>query len=325
MAKNGPLQGMTKIFLLVSSTKTHDVKSQARVTNMNVHRPSVNSYKHTKVYPARKTKNLGNTENVSFTTNQLLTDLNVDDNGFMHTSTSECDSSIYSTDTSMVVEAGKRSFQHSQECKHPSLLGVQQPLLAEQENYTFSGNKNETRSFAGENTYTKSCSDDSLTQDSSYTGYQIQIPHNTVPCNVNHFKQTSVDNIPSQDVGITLQSWLADSKISFLGNKNKTESFDGEFTDANIRETLLYDNMFENCGDSMNVMDTAALEQDINQNCSRNCTDQPGQFQEYTCGLIHANAIQHGLFGFMPKGPLKIYDGNPVSWNSIPDIIKLTC
>ena len=169
--------------------------------------------------------------------------------------TSECDSSVCSIDTSMVVETGKRSFQHSQECKHPSLLGVQQPLLAEQENYTFSGNKNKTGSCTGENTYTESCSDNSLTQDSSHTGYQIQIPHNTIPCNVNHFKQIHVDNIPSQDVGIMVQPRLTGSKLSVLGNKNKTGSFDGDFTDANIRETVLYDNIFENCGDSMNVME----------------------------------------------------------------------
>ena len=132
------------------------------------------------------------------------------------------------------------------------------------------------------------------------TGYQIQISDNRVPCNINRFKHTNVENIPSQDVG-TLQPQLADSKISFLGNKNKTGSFYGDFTDANIRETILYDNTFENCGDSMNVMDTAVLEQDINQNCSRNSTDQPGQSEEHTCGLVHANAIQNGILASYPK------------------------
>ena len=29
-----------------------------------------------------------------------------------------------------------------------------------------------------------------------------------------------------------------------------------------------------------------------------------------------------GTFGFIPRGPLKIYDGTSVSWNPIPDIIR---
>ena len=76
---------MPQNVLPVSSTKSHNVKSRARVTNTNVHRPSVNSYNHTKVYPARKTKNLGNTENVPVPLHkfQFLTDLNADDNGFV--------------------------------------------------------------------------------------------------------------------------------------------------------------------------------------------------------------------------------------------------
>ena len=32
--------------------------------------------------------------------------------------------------------------------------------------------------------------------------------------------------------------------------------------------------------------------------------------------------MPNGIFGFIPRGPLKIYDGTSVSWNPIPDIIR---
>ena len=67
-------------------------------------------------------------------------------------------------------------------------------------------------------------------------------------------------------------------------------------------------------------MDTAFLQQFVDQNC--NSTDLVGQFQVDTGDTIHENAILNGFFGVIPKGPLKVYDGSPVSWNYIPDIFR---
>ena len=36
--------------------------------------------------------------------------------------------------------------------------------------------------------------------------------------------------------------------------------------------------------------------------------------------MVHRNGTHTDQFGFIPKGPLKVYDGNPVPWNSVPDI-----
>ena len=100
--------------------------------------------------------------------------MNGEDNGCVDNSTSR-DSSVYDTGSLCVTNASKRSFQHSQECKCPSRLSKPQSLLAAQENLTFLGNKNKTGFLAGDSIYTKTSSDDSITQNSSDT--------HVVPCN----------------------------------------------------------------------------------------------------------------------------------------------
>ena len=68
-------------------------------------------------------------------------------------------------------------------------------------------------------------------------------------------------------------------------------------------------------------MDTALLEQDLYQYCSLNSINESGQVQN-TCDMVHRNGVHTDQFGFIPKGPLEVYDGNPVPWNSVPDIIR---
>ena len=133
-----------------------------------------------------------------------------------------------------------------------------------------------------------------------------------MPCNTNYGQQTYCDINPLQDIGTIFQPQLVGSKNSFSGNKNKNWVFGSGFHRV----------ASEDPGDDMNVMDTAFLQQFVDQNCSRNSTDLAGQFQVDTCDIIHENAMQNGFFGFIPKGPLKVYDGSPVSWNYIPDIIR---
>ena len=125
-----------------------------------------------------------------------------------------------------------------------------------------------------------------------------------------------------QDVGTTFQPLLAGQKFSSSGNKNKTGFFDQGSTGTNIGKDSNDEYNFQNYGDDINVMDTAFSQQVIDQNCSPNSTDLVGQFQVHTCDTVHENAMQNGFFGFIPKDPLKIYDGNTLSWNSIPDIIR---
>ena len=55
--------------------------------------------------------------------------------------------------------ASKHSFQHSNECEHPSSLGTSQPRLAAQANSLSHGNKNETGFCIGDKANTKTESD----------------------------------------------------------------------------------------------------------------------------------------------------------------------
>ena len=150
----------------MSASSIKPYVSNPRLKNASNFPHSVNSDNHTIVHSAKKTQILHNTENVPVSLHnrfQVLTDFNADDNGSIQTSTSACDLNMCDTDTLHFVEADMRSFQHSQECKHSSSLGVPQPLLADQANYSFSGNKNETGYFERGNNYTKTCSGVSYT------------------------------------------------------------------------------------------------------------------------------------------------------------------
>ena len=234
------------------------------------------------------------------------------------------DSNVKTTDTYLVVAGENRLEEHSQKCKHPSLLGALQPCRADQQNSYFSGNKNKTGSFGMGNICTKYSSDDSLSQDSSDSACPEKIAGIIVP-SVNNCDKNTVVAISSQDVGIQSQPQLADLKHYFSGNKNKPGSFDGG-SYANTRE--IFDNYvengddeFEHCGYDFNVIDTVISDLELHQNCSHNNTDHTCQFSDNTGGLKQVNDLPDATFGFIPTGPLKIYDGTSVSWNPIPDII----
>ena len=90
-------------------------------------------------------------------------------------------------------------------------------------------------------------------------------------------------------VGSQLQPLLAAPKTFFLGNKNKTGSFDGEYIDANINDNA--HSHVENCGDSLNVIDTVLLDQQLYQKCNLNSTDPLGQ--EFNTGdLTYTSTTQ---------------------------------
>ena len=116
-------------------------------------------------------------------------------------------------------------------------------------------------------------------------------------------------------------SWLIKSTC-FSCNKNKTGFSDGDYMGANIIEDSPYDNNVENCGDVTDVMDIAISEQDLYQNCSHNSSNDSGKVQNSVCDTVYTNGIHTDVFGFIPKGPLKLYDGNPTTCNCISDIIR---
>ena len=102
---------------------------------------------------------------------------------------------------------------------------------------------------------------------------------------------------------------MADKNHTFLGNKNKTESFDGDAMDANLLQVSPI-NGNENHGDVIDIMDTVNLDQALFQNCSVNKFNDLGHVQNLSCDTVDTKGIQTE-FDFIPKGPLRLYDGDP--------------
>ena len=269
----------------------------------------VNNAMDKSAYCVKKTKVLHHEKNAPVSLSNRFQVFNTlpDDNNTCIDQSISRDSSMYSTELK-VGDASKRSFQHSRECKHPSSLGVLQPLLAAQANSHYQGNKNKTGSFVGDKVHTKTKSD-------NLTVPKLSDSHVT-PCGTSQV----VTNVPhlSQDLGIIQQPQLAATKQSFLGNKNKTGYFDGDIKHANALQNLNV--MCESYGDVMNVMDNSHLDQVSDQNCSRNSTGDLNHVTNLSYDTVDTKEVQ--TFGFIPKGPLKLYDGDPGLCNNIPDIIS---
>ena len=102
------------------------------------------------VYRARKTKALHKQKNVAVPLSNRVTVLasTANDNNACSDQSISRDSSGHNTDLND-GDASKRSFQHSNECKHPSSLGIPQPRLAVQANSLSHGNKNKTGFLLG--------------------------------------------------------------------------------------------------------------------------------------------------------------------------------
>ena len=288
--------------MLASPPKKHYLRNPLK------HPVHVNTATDKSACSANKTKVLRNEKNVPvalFNRFQILDTLPDDHNTCTSQSISR-DSSVYSIELKD-GHASKRSFQHSWECKHPSSLGTSQPLLAAQENSYCQGNKNKTGFFVGDNMHTKTKSD-------NFTVPNLSDLHVT-SCETSQVVKDS-PNI-SQDLGIIYQPQLAEFEHSFLGNKNKTGYFDGDIKNANDLQDL--NAMYENHGDVIDVMDTKNLQQVSDQNCSRNSANDSSHVHYLPYDTVDTSESQ--TFGFIPKGTLKLYDGDPGVCNSIPDII----
>ena len=105
-------------------------------------------------------------------------------------------------------DASKRSFQHSNECEHPSSLGIPQPELAVQANSLSHGNKNETGFFIGDKAHTKTDSDNGIVTNLSDS--------HVTPCETSQVVTNSLQ-LP-QDLGIIQQPQLAETNQFFCGN-----------------------------------------------------------------------------------------------------------
>ena len=195
-----------------SATKVHDLKVRPCVLHANVHPSCANSVKSYQANTGKQQRMVPNNQNVHIPLHnrfQVLTNSDAESEASVPIDITQHDSNVKYTENSMVVGGDKHLEKHSQECKHPSVLGVSQPFWAIQQNYSFSGNKNKTGSFGMGNIRTKTCLDDSLSHDSSDSVCPGNISGNIVPCVNNFFKDTIVA-VSSQDVGIKTQPQLAD-------------------------------------------------------------------------------------------------------------------
>ena len=69
-------------------------------------------------------------------------------------------------------------------------------------------------------------------------------------------------------------------------------------------------------------MDTDYWLFDVNRNCSLDNHGESIQTSNVVLNTESAILTPHLQFGFIPKGPLHLYTGTPVVWQSIPDIIQ---
>ena len=234
---------------------------------------SVNSSSCKIKYLGEKTRVLHNTKNVPVPLHnrfQVLADHSDQYNASVEDDKPRGTSTGCSMDYLQSLEAGKRSFQHSQECKHPSTLGVILPLLAEQKNCLLLGNKNGTGCFMGDLNYTESPSAGPLCKVSSDSGGRIQSSDNVLDCEVNSCQQEHNSDKLEANIGTNLQPQLADPKISFLGNKNGTGYFNGVLESANSIAKNNYEHISENCSDDSHIMGTALQYQMLDGNYSLN-------------------------------------------------------
>ena len=287
--------------LAFAPVKNAKIKSSPNPVNVNTGTDKV-------VYGARKTRILHNKENVPvpllnrFT---VLADVSDENNACINQSISR-GSSGYNTELNN-TNASRRSSQHSSECKYPSSLAPLQPSLVVQANSLSQGNKNKTGSFdrdLGAKTDSDSCTVTHLSDSSVTTCGTSQVVTNSSQL--------------TQDRGIVYQPQLAVTKQTFLGNKNKTGHSNGDVLNANVLQHCNIQG--ENHGDVIDIMDTEIFDQEVYQNCNLNTTCDQSHVQNLSCDTVDTKVQPQ--FGFIPKGQLKLYDGDPGLCNRIPDIIN---
>ena len=235
------------------------------------------------------------------------------------------------------------SLQHHKECKRlPTTLGTQkQPLLAVEPKISFTGNKNKTGFSKRDLGRTKSGHDEVITTNSSQIQSQSSSVGSEVPSTASSCRDFSLSNVthavvdsrlddckPPLLVESTYQPQLAESKLCFLGNKNETGFFYGD-NDHISTSKIFSDNCqldtnieVQTSDVDSNVMDTDCSLSYLDRNCSRNNYGESSQTYNSSTNTEAPTLTPHLPFGFIPKGPLTLYTGPPVVWQSVPDILQ---
>ena len=122
--------------LPISAIKVQDLKARPHVLHANVHPPHANPAKNNHAHTGKRQRVVPNKLNVPVPLHnrfQVFDNFNAEREAFVQIGIMQRDSNVQTTDTSMVVAGDKRLEKHSQECKHPSLLGVPQPIWVDQQ------------------------------------------------------------------------------------------------------------------------------------------------------------------------------------------------
>ena len=107
-------------------------------------------------------------------------------------------------------------------------------------------------------------------------------------------------------------------QTTFAGKKNENGTSDGNLVPRDVCSHICE---VQTSGDSNNGTHTSFNQQTPYGNLNRNSKLGAGSTdQEYY--KQHSNHTAQQSFGFNPTGPLKLYTGDPVYYDKIPDIIK---
>ena len=108
------------------------------------------------------------------------------------------------------------------------------------------------------------------------------------------------------------------SKKCLQGKKNKNGNCYWDLVPRDVQSHLAE---VQTSGDKRNGTHTSFNQQipyrNLNHNSNLCAGDTDQEYQKQ-----HSNQVVHQLFGFNPTGPLKLYTGDPVYYETIPDIIK---
>ena len=93
-------------------------------------------------------------------------------------------------------------------------------------------------------------------------------------------------------------------------------------TSASVVQELSKNVQHKKYGDDLNVMNTENCVLDVDRNCSLNSFDQICDIHRPKNGTEFVENMQVLEVGFIPKGPLKLFTGTPVWWDSPLDIFQ---
>ena len=223
---------------------------------------------------------------------------------------------------------------HSQGRKRPPFLGTElQSQLTVQEKCSLQGNKNENGLLQGSNlgtkkeAHTKDTVSMLLHSDNTEKQEEIGLPpcdsSFKVPSQATIFKKHSNGCERSyQSPGTNFKSQLTCQK-NLLSWDNKNENgLSGGLDDGTRGFGYASDVVRSEPSDSTGVISTVDSNTLLNGNCSLHSPSLVPQSS--TNGTTCTPDTQEDTFhfGFIPQGPLKLYVGDPVYWEYVPNVIR---